>query len=337
MNVMASKFPHLSIPTWLVVTACLAACRAAPDDTVAPNALGAGGESSRPGGSQSASGAALCAACTTSADCGSLHDLCIVHATTKESFCGHQCSDISVCPIGFSCVQLSGAPSKQCVPDRGSCRPLPPGNESPPIGGSGGSGANTGSGGTGGASGSAGAPTGGTGGGGGTPADACGGECSVGQLTACTCGASDPCGWVGDNQCDDSCYGMFPYDHLDDSQDCGGATGGTGGGGAPCGGDCTAELVTACTCEMSDPCNWAGDGICDSVCYDNFPNNHFDDTQDCGSVTDDCNGDCATGHVTACSCGPSDPCGWSGDGYCDTECYNYFPYDHFDDWQDCGR
>jgi hypothetical protein len=75
----------------------------------------------------------------------------------------------------------------------------------------------------------------------------------------------------------------------------------------------------------------------------------FDDSQDCGetshsaatdSPTLDCGADCGNGSYnsgayTACTCDPSDPCGWSNDGYCDSQCAVKFG-SMFDDSQDCA-
>ena len=51
-----------------------------------------------------------------------------------------------------------------------------------------------------------------------------------------------------------------------------------------------------------------------------------------------CQGECVQLVYTACTCGPDDPCDWSGDGYCDLEppsqsCDLFAP--HFDDSLDC--
>jgi len=52
----------------------------------------------------------------------------------------------------------------------------------------------------------------------GGPSD-CGDDCSLGQLTFCSCAVSDPCGWVRDGECDDACAGIVDYE-LDDTADC---------------------------------------------------------------------------------------------------------------------
>jgi hypothetical protein len=48
----------------------------------------------------------------------------------------------------------------------------------------------------------------------------------------------------------------------------------------------------------------------------------------CGS------GEYASGEYSACTCDPSDPCGWANDGYCDSKCSQYGKT--FDDGEDCG-
>lgn len=47
-----------------------------------------------------------------------------------------------------------------------------------------------------------------------------------------------------------------------------------------------------------------------------------------------CEGACEAQEYTACTCDPSDPCGWQNDGICDSQCSENFP-NHFEDPQDC--
>jgi hypothetical protein len=50
----------------------------------------------------------------------------------------------------------------------------------------------------------------------------CDGACSVefmGVYTECTCGVDDPCGWAGDDVCDDTCLGIVD-EMFDDGGDC---------------------------------------------------------------------------------------------------------------------
>ena len=47
-------------------------------------------------------------------------------------------------------------------------------------------------------------------------ADTCGKACDAVELTACTCAASDPCGWAGDNFCDEpACAEITPEPFYD--------------------------------------------------------------------------------------------------------------------------
>jgi hypothetical protein len=61
----------------------------------------------------------------------------------------------------------------------------------------------------------------------------------------------------------------------------GGSSGGTLG---TCNGDCSAASLTACTCDVSDPCGWAGDGVCDSKCA-LLTSTPYDDSADCKGGT----------------------------------------------------
>jgi len=125
----------------------------------------------------------------------------------------------------------------------------------------------------------------------------------------------------------------------------------------PCNGACgsgsyNSGAYNACTCGQSDPCGWSNDGYCDARCATDYGTT-FDDSGDCGGASNppapessgssgplDCGGDCGSGSYssgayTACSCDPSDPCGWSNDGFCDSKCLTDFAAT-FDDSQDCG-
>jgi len=44
--------------------------------------------------------------------------------------------------------------------------------------------------------------------------------CSNGYPSNCTCAASDPCGWVGDGNCDVFCADFYPADHFDENALC---------------------------------------------------------------------------------------------------------------------
>lgn len=109
--------------------------------------------------------------------------------------------------------------------------------------------------------------------------EACGGDCGLGYLTACTCGADDPCGWAGDDYCDTpSCEQVAAGPVFDDSVDCGGPSG-------LCDGQCTALQYTACTCAVDDPCGWVGDGTCDRSGCGSVTEAAFDDSADCSGST----------------------------------------------------
>lgn len=62
-------------------------------------------------------------------------------------------------------------------------------------------------------------------------------------------------------------------------------------------GSCEADDEPLDCCDASDPCDWAGDGVCDCGGEATW------DTADC-EIADDC-------------CDASDPCDWAGDGICD--------------------
>ncbi|MBW2525784.1 MAG: hypothetical protein JRI23_16490 [Deltaproteobacteria bacterium] len=126
----------------------------------------------------------------------------------------------------------------------------------------------------------------------------------------------------------------------------------------PCDGSCgsgdyNSGAYTSCTCGTTDPCGWSNDGYCDSQCQTKF-GFMFDDSQDCGGSSSspptppdgssssglDCGSDCGdgsftSGAYTSCTCDTSDPCGWSNDGYCDSQCQTKFG-SMFDDSQDCS-
>ncbi|MBN2361491.1 MAG: hypothetical protein JXR83_18715 [Deltaproteobacteria bacterium] len=102
-----------------------------------------------------------------------------------------------------------------------------------------------------------------------------------------------------------------------------------------CNGECNALQATVCTCHVSDPCNWIGDGYCDTPYCLQVTSNPFDDSADCNS-SNTCNGACARGEYTTCTCGASDPCDWAGDGTCDADCAQVLASGAFDDSADCG-
>jgi hypothetical protein len=140
----------------------------------------------------------------------------------------------------------------------------------------------------------------------------CGSKCVQELYTACTCDASDPCGWVENGTCDTA--GCAPFAGwgpvFDDARDCAGAN---------CGGDCLKGMYTLCTCLPSDPCMRQENLNCDhpSCLEVDGIDEIFNDWVDCDGP---CGGDCGTtlgGAVyTLCTCDWTDPCGWVGDCFC---------------------
>ena len=105
----------------------------------------------------------------------------------------------------------------------------------------------------------------------------CAGECDQSLYTTCTCGGDDPCGWAGDGYCDGYCIvGGVVGEMFDDTADCEGE----------CWGLCQEVEWTVyyvpCTCDPADPCEWAGNGVCDDACLDaEGVDEMFDDGEDC--------------------------------------------------------
>lgn len=90
-------------------------------------------------------------------------------------------------------------------------------------------------------------------------------------------------------------------------------------------GSCFAPRETRDTCPLD--CAVCGDGVCSSTeSWATCP-------AECPAQ---CPQDCTNLIYTACSCSSWDPCGWKGDGYCDSYCADNFPGDHFDDPIDCA-
>ncbi|MFC1609320.1 FG-GAP-like repeat-containing protein [Myxococcota bacterium] len=98
---------------------------------------------------------------------------------------------------------------------------------------------------------------------------------------------------------------------------------------------CAALTYGLCTCASTDPCGWAGDGICDQHCVDDFID-HFDDSDDCINCSNApaVQSQCDSMQYTVCTCASTDPCGWVEDGSCDQFCIDTYS-DHFDDTVDC--
>jgi hypothetical protein len=101
-----------------------------------------------------------------------------------------------------------------------------------------------------------------------------------------------------------------------------GADGGTDTDTDPCDGACAGPFYNACACGPDDPCDWAGDGICDEACVElGYVGEMFDDSADCDPVMDggadtdtdtdadtdtdtiaDAGSDASTGGLSASSC-----------------------------------
>lgn len=154
-------------------------------------------------------------------------------------------------------------------------------------------------------------------------------DCAMLVYNDCTCGASDPCYWAGDNFCDAYYCAQVTSNAFDDSQDC--------GDGASCNGDCGLGVLNACTCAGDDPCGWIRDGYCDTPgCTQAGGGGIFDDSEDCDGSGGACDGRCTALQYTSCTCGADDPCGWAGDGTCDLQaCIRHVGDAAFDDTVDC--
>jgi len=69
-------------------------------------------------------GAGLCEACSSDAQCGAGSDLCL--AQPGGSACGQACLEAGDCPTGFACspqslASVDGASGRQCIPLSGGC------------------------------------------------------------------------------------------------------------------------------------------------------------------------------------------------------------------------
>jgi hypothetical protein len=106
--------------------------------------------------------------------------------------------------------------------------------------------------------------------------------------------------------------------------------------GYACDGECNPAdpIYSECTCGVEDPCGWIEDGECDERCIsDHVVTEMFDDFEDCT----DCQGQCESVVYSPCTCNTFDPCGWGGNGFCDSYCFVYTQLGEiFDDSEDCG-
>ena len=104
-----------------------------------------------------------------------------------------------------------------------------------------------------------------------------------------------------------------------------------------CHGECILQTYSKCTCDPSDPCGWVNDRFCDAGCLtERTVEAMFDDSEDCGACP---NRACEEQVLNDCTCSPYDPCGWAGDGKCQSKCLydlNGLPVEMFDDSEDCG-
>jgi hypothetical protein len=101
-------------------------------------------------------------------------------------------------------------------------------------------------------------------------------------------------------------------------------------------------------CTSGEVCAWNGEGFfcmapsCDVAAGEEPDGSGETDggqQADGGASEPPCEGQCgsgeyASGEHTACTCDPSDPCGWANDGYCDSKCAQFG--ETFDDGDDCG-
>ncbi len=103
----------------------------------------------------------------------------------------------------------------------------------------------------------------------------------------------------------------------------------------PCDAGCEEGVWNECTCDPSDPCGWAEDGMCAGQCIElGIVAEMFDDSVDCPG---ECTGLCDRGVYVSCTCGSGDPCQWIEDGHCDDACLSAgVVVDMFDDSIDCG-
>ncbi|MCC6750170.1 MAG: CAP domain-containing protein [Deltaproteobacteria bacterium] len=75
-----------------------------------------------------AAGGVLCKPCEGAEHCGGPPNYCLTNATTQESICGQDCASAK-CPTGYTCASFTipegGGQARQCLPDRGTCKPAP--------------------------------------------------------------------------------------------------------------------------------------------------------------------------------------------------------------------
>ena len=147
----------------------------------------------------------------------------------------------------------------------------------------------------------------------------------------------ESCG--GDCYCypDGICDSPFE-DHDSCPADCS-APGGSGGAGSGSAGSGNAGSGSSPDCcgDATDPCSWSGDGVCDQGCA--WGADSDCNTAGTGGAGGSGSGSGGSGNagaggtgaggstggaggspVSNCCEDPTDPCGWNGDGFCDTAC-----------------
>ena len=110
---------------------------------------------------------------------------------------------------------------------------------------------------------------------------------------------------------------------------------------------CTDASMTGtdlCTCDSTGllapiDCNayCVGEGTLSGLCADDVPTSSgFNSYCVCDYSCDDVVQQCQGGAYTNCTCAAADPCGWSGDGYCDAYCPAVYPESSIDESSDCA-
>jgi len=157
------------------------------------------------------------------------------------------------------------------------------------------------------------------------PPNSCPGGCKPVDPDCCQPG--DPCGWAGNASCD--CADHFGWDGAD----CGSClpTDPACLVDSTCPAGCT-ENTGAC-CADGDPCGLGGNFACDcagAFAWDDADCLHCN-SADPPCPANSCPNGCTPAGVSVQCCQDGNPCGWSGDGFCD--CGGTFAWDA----QDCGH
>jgi MYXO-CTERM domain-containing protein len=66
-----------------------------------------------------------CDPCTSHEECGDSDDLCLSGFTDGGMYCGASCGTAADCPGGYDCIDVGGAPTRQCVPGTFDCSNIP--------------------------------------------------------------------------------------------------------------------------------------------------------------------------------------------------------------------